>query len=44
VVVGLPAVAGVVVGTGLQQRVSSRLLTALLGVLLVALAVRLLLE
>jgi hypothetical protein len=44
VVVGLPAVAGVVVGTAVQQRVSSRLLTALLGALLVAIAIRLLLE
>jgi uncharacterized membrane protein YfcA len=44
VVVGLPAVAGVFVGTTLQQRVSSRLLVGLLAALLVALAVRLLLE
>jgi uncharacterized protein len=44
VVVGLPAVAGVIVGTAVQQRVSSRLLTALLGALLVAIAIRLLLE
>ena len=44
VVIGLPAVAGVLVGTSLQQRVSSRLLVALLGVLLIAIAIRLLLE
>jgi uncharacterized protein len=44
VVVGLPAVAGVLAGTALQQRVSSRLLVALLGVLLIAIAIRLLLE
>jgi uncharacterized membrane protein YfcA len=44
VVVGLPAMAGVIAGTALQQRVSSRLLTALLGLLLIALAVRLLVE
>ena len=44
VVIGLPAVVGVLVGTALQQRVSSRLLVALLGVLLVAIAIRLLLE
>ena len=44
VVIGLPAVAGVLVGTALQQRVSSRLLVGLLGVLLIAIAIRLLLE
>jgi uncharacterized membrane protein YfcA len=44
VVVGLPAMAGVIAGTALQQRVSSRLLTTLLGLLLIALAVRLLVE
>jgi uncharacterized membrane protein YfcA len=32
------------VGTAVQQRVSSRLLVALLGVLLVAIAIRLVLE
>jgi uncharacterized protein len=44
VVIGLPAVAGVLVGTALQQRVSSRLLVVLLSALLVAIAIRLLLE
>jgi hypothetical protein len=44
VVVGLPAVAGVVAGTALQQRVSSRLLGGLLAAVLVAIAFRLLLE
>ena len=44
VVIGFPAVAGVLVGTALQQRVSSRLLVGLLGVLLIAIAIRLLLE
>jgi uncharacterized membrane protein YfcA len=44
VVIGLPAVAGVLVGTAVQQRVSSRLLVALLGVMLIAIAIRLLLE
>jgi uncharacterized membrane protein YfcA len=44
VIVGLPAVGGAVVGTWLQQRVSSRLLVGLLSVLLVAIAVRLLVE
>jgi uncharacterized protein len=43
-VVGLPAMAGTVAGTWLQQRVSSRLLVGLLSVLLVGIAVRLLLE
>lgn len=42
IVVGLPAVAGTVVGTWLQQRVSSRLLVGLLSVLLLGVAVRLL--
>jgi uncharacterized membrane protein YfcA len=44
VVVGLPAMAGVLVGTWLQQRVSSRLLVGLLSVFLVVIAVRLLVE
>ena len=44
VVVGLPAVAGVLAGTWLQQRVSSRLLVGLLSLLLLAIAVRLLVE
>ena len=44
VVIGLPAVGGVLVGTALQQRVSSRLLVVLLSALLVAIAIRLLLE
>ena len=40
--VGLPAVAGVVAGTWLQQRVSSRLLILLFAGFLVAIAIRLL--
>ena len=44
VIVGLPAVGGAVVGTWLQQRVSSRLLVGLLSVFLVVIAVRLLAE
>ena len=44
VVIGLPAIAGVLAGTALQQRVSSRLLVGLLGVMLIAIAIRLLLE
>jgi uncharacterized membrane protein YfcA len=44
VVVGLPAMAGVLAGTAVQQRISSRLLSALLAALLVAIAVRFLLE
>jgi uncharacterized membrane protein YfcA len=44
VVIGLPAVAGVFLGTALQQRVSSRLLVGLLGLVLIAIAIRLLLE
>ncbi|MBD0289828.1 MAG: TSUP family transporter [Thermoleophilia bacterium] len=42
--VGLPATAGVVAGTSLQQRVSSRALTLLFAAFVVAVAVRLLLE
>jgi hypothetical protein len=44
VVVGLPAVAGTIVGTGLQRRVSSRLLVGLFSVLLFGIAIRLLVE
>ena len=40
--VGLPAAAGAIVGTGLQQRVSGRLLTLAFAVLLAVLAVWLL--
>jgi uncharacterized membrane protein YfcA len=43
VIVGLPAVAGTIAGTRLQQRVSSRSLVGLLSLLLVGIAVRLLL-
>jgi uncharacterized protein len=39
--VGLPAMAGTLVGTWAQQRVPTRVLTILFSVLLVALAVRL---
>lgn len=42
--VGLPAMAGTLVGTWLQQRISSRVLVFLFGCSLVAAAVRLLLE
>jgi uncharacterized protein len=41
--VGLPAMVGALAGTWLQQRVSSRLLTLLFALFLVAIAVRLLL-
>jgi uncharacterized membrane protein YfcA len=44
VVVGLPAVAGTIVGTWLQQRVPSRALIGLLSLLLVGIAVRLFVE
>jgi uncharacterized protein len=44
VVVGLPAMAGTVLGTWLQRRVSSRLHVGLFSVLLVVIAVRLLLQ
>jgi uncharacterized membrane protein YfcA len=40
--VGLPAVAGVLAGTSLQQRVSSRTISLMFSVLLVAVAVELL--
>ena len=39
--VGLPAVAGVVAGTTLQQRVPQRLLSGLFAVLLIAVAIEL---
>lgn len=42
--VGLPAMAGALAGAWLQQRVSSRLLTLLFALFLVAIAVRLLFE
>jgi uncharacterized membrane protein YfcA len=42
--VGVPAVLGVLAGTWAQQRVSSRLLTALFAAFLVVIAVRLFLE
>ncbi len=42
--VGLPALAGTLVGTGLQQRISSRLLVNLFAAFLVAVAVVLFLE
>jgi uncharacterized membrane protein YfcA len=41
-IVGLPAVAGVVVGVGLQQRLANRTLTLGFALLLVAVGVRLL--
>jgi hypothetical protein len=40
--VGLPAVAGVLIGTSLQQRVSGRVISLLFALLLVAVAVDLL--
>ena len=43
-IVGLPAVAGTLGGVWLQQRVSSRLLVVLFALLLVAIAIRLLLQ
>ena len=42
--VGMPAVLGTLVGTWAQQRISSRLLTALFAAFLVVIAVRLFLE
>jgi uncharacterized membrane protein YfcA len=42
--VGVPAVAGTFLGTWVQQRISSRLLTILFAAFVVAIAVRLLLE
>jgi uncharacterized protein len=44
VVVGLPAVAGTLVGTWLQQRVSSRALVGLFSLMLLGIAIRLLVE
>ena len=43
-IVGVPAMAGTLAGTALQQRVSSRLLTLLFAAFLVAVAVRLIVE
>jgi len=43
-IVGLPAMAGTLVGTTLQQRVSSRLLKLLFALFLVAVAIRLVFE
>jgi uncharacterized protein len=43
-IVGLPAMAGTLAGTALQQRVSSRLLTLLFAAFLLAVGVRLFLE
>jgi uncharacterized membrane protein YfcA len=42
--VGVPAVVGTLAGTWAQQRISSRLVTALFAVFLVVIAVRLFLE
>jgi uncharacterized membrane protein YfcA len=42
VLIGIPAVAGVVAGTGLQQRVPERTVSLLFAVLLLAVAVELL--
>ena len=44
VIVGLPAMTGTLLGTWLQQRVSSRLLVALFSAFLAVIAVRLLLQ
>jgi uncharacterized protein len=44
VVVGLPAVAGTIVGTWFQRRISSRLLVGLFSLLLFGIAIRLLVE
>jgi uncharacterized membrane protein YfcA len=43
-IVGFPAIAGVIAGTWLQQRLSSRLLIVLFAGFLVVIAVRLLLQ
>jgi uncharacterized membrane protein YfcA len=43
-VVGLPAMAGALVGTWLQQRVNSRLLAYLFAVFVLAVAIALFLE
>jgi uncharacterized membrane protein YfcA len=42
--VGLPAVAGVLAGTSLQQRISGRTISLMFSVLLVAVAIELLVE
>ena len=42
ILVGIPAVAGVIIGTGLQQRVPERTVSLLFAVLLVAVAIELL--
>jgi uncharacterized protein len=44
VLIGVPAVAGVVIGTWLQQRISTRLISLLFAVVLVASAVELVLR
>jgi uncharacterized protein len=44
ILVGLPAVAGVWVGTSLQQRISGRAISLMFSVLLVAVAIELLVE
>ncbi|MET0823262.1 MAG: sulfite exporter TauE/SafE family protein [Solirubrobacterales bacterium] len=41
VLIGIPAIAGVVVGTGLQQRLPERAISLLFALLLVAIAVEL---
>ena len=40
--VGVPAVAGVIIGTGLQQRLPERAVSLLFGLMLIAIAVELL--
>lgn len=42
--IGLPAVLGGLIGTGVQSRISSRALTILFALFIVAIAVRLLIE
>jgi hypothetical protein len=44
VVVGLPAVAGTILGTWLQRRVSSRILVGLFSLMVFGIAIRLLVE
>jgi hypothetical protein len=39
--VGVPAIAGVIVGTGLQQRISERAISILFALLLLAIAIEL---
>jgi uncharacterized membrane protein YfcA len=41
ILIGIPAIGGVVVGTGLQQRVPERMISLLFAVLLVAIALEL---